>query len=66
MTSINNLTVAQNAVKLVLRKEGKPVDALLLILPELSLDLHRDVVLLHFTTIQQLHQELPFLVAALQ
>ena len=66
MTSINNRTVAQNAVKLVLRQEREPVDTLLLVLPELGLDGDRYIVLLDLAAIQKLREELSLIISAPQ
>lgn len=53
-------------MELVLREEGEPIDALLLVLPELGLDGHGNIVLLHLAAVQQLHQEFTFFIATLQ
>lgn len=58
------LTVTKDAVELVFREECEPVDSLLLVFPELSVDLDRNLVLLHFGSVQQLRKELPLLVPA--
>ena len=53
-------TVAQNAVKLELRQESKPIDTILLVLPKFCLDRNRNFVLLHFAAVEQLGEECSF------
>ena len=59
-------TVAENAVELVLCKEGQPIDTVLLIFAQLGLDGDRDLVRLHLRTIQQLHEELALFLTPLE
>ena len=57
------LTITKDAVKLVLRQEGKPVDSLLLVFAQLRFDLYRKYILFDFVAIQKLRQELTFVVS---
>ena len=50
-THQKGLTVTENAVKLVFRQEGEPVDSILLVLAQFGFDLHRKYVLFNFATI---------------
>jgi hypothetical protein len=52
------LTVTKNTMKLVLGKERQPINTVLLVLAEFGIDFGRNVVLLYFTTIQELSEEL--------
>ena len=60
------LTVAKNAVKLILGKESQPVDTVLLILAQLRLDRNWNLVWLHLRTVQQLHEELALFLTPLE
>ena len=60
------LTVAEYAMQLVLRQKCKPVDAILLVLAQFGINLHRYMVLLHFVSIKKLCQELSFMFTFLQ
>ena len=49
-------------MKLILCQESQPAHTVLLILPQIRLDIDRNLILLGLATIQQLHQELSFVV----
>ena len=49
---------------MIFSKEGEPVHAILLVLAKLSLDRYRNLVLINLAAIQQLHQEIAFLLPA--
>ena len=51
-------------MQLVFSQEGEPAYAVELVLSELGVDLHRNLVLLHFASIQQLSKELTLLIPA--
>ena len=53
-------------MQLVLRQKCKPVDAILLVLAQFGINLHRYMVLLHFVSIKKLCQELSFMFTFLQ
>ena len=52
------LTIAKDAMQLVLCQERQPVDTILLVLTQLCVDLDRDLVLLHLASVEKLRQEL--------
>jgi len=49
-------------MQLVFRQECQPADSIPLILPQLRFDLNRNFVLLGFTAIEKLHEELAFFI----
>jgi hypothetical protein len=49
-------------MKLILGQKGQPAYTIFLILPQIGFDLNRNLVLLGLATVQQLHQELSFIV----
>ena len=53
-------------MQLILGQEGEPVDAILLILPQFGVDLHRQLVLLDLRTVEKLTEELSFALSSLQ
>lgn len=48
-------------MKLILGKEGEPANALSLILTQLDIDFDRNLVFLHFASVQQLGQKFPLM-----
>jgi hypothetical protein len=60
---ITGLTVTENTVELIFGQERQPAHTVLLILPQIGLDLDRDLVLFGLASIQQLHEEFSFLVS---
>lgn len=52
------LTVAEDPVKLILGEKSEPVDSVLLVLPELSLDRNGDLVLVDLGSVEELVEEL--------
>jgi hypothetical protein len=53
-------------MKLVFGEECEPIDAVLLVFSQFSLDFHGDVVCLDLTAVQELCQELPLFLSSLQ
>jgi hypothetical protein len=49
-------------MKLILGQESQPAHTIFLILPQIGLDLDRNLILLGLATVQQLHQELSFII----
>lgn len=60
------LTVTQDPMQLVLKKEGQPIDTVLLVLAERCIDLDRDLVFLDLGSIEELSQKLALGLTALQ
>jgi hypothetical protein len=53
-------------VELVFGEESEPTNAILLVFPQLSLDVYGNVIRLNLTAVQKLCQELSFVLSSLQ
>jgi hypothetical protein len=53
----NRLTVAEQAVELILGEEGEPADSIALVLAKLDVDIDGDLVLLHLVAVEELGEK---------